>query len=127
MWTCLTLLMLLTIIVAAYNTPWPHVRHYDVETGTSVQVSHMLMLTTLKTIGWSEDDLGDSSPETSSLNQSTHATISHAGYADSEWSEDTDASSRPSEEDITDILSFTALPGELPGGLPIMVSYLGQH
>ena len=45
------LLMLLTLVLAAYNTPQLHARHYDVETGTSVQFPHTIMLTTLTTMG----------------------------------------------------------------------------
>jgi hypothetical protein len=80
------------------------------ETGTSVQFSHTLMLTTLTTMGRSEDDLGDSLHETSSLIQSTYATTSHVGDADSEWSEETDVSSELSEEDVTNALSLIAMP-----------------
>ena len=110
MWICLTLLMLLTIVIAAYNTPWPCVRHYDMETGTSVQFSHTLMLTTLTTTGQSEDDLGDSSHETSSFIQSMYATTSHVGDANSEWSEETNVSSELSEEDVTNALPLIAMP-----------------
>jgi hypothetical protein len=66
-YSCLALLMLLTFILMACNTPQPHARHYDVETGSSVQFSHLIELTTLMTVGQSEDDLRDSIPETSSL------------------------------------------------------------
>ena len=122
MWMCLTITMLITLTLTAYYTRPPCARDYDVETGSYVQFSHSIELTTLTTMNQAEDSLRDSIPETSSFVSSMCATASHAGYADSEWSEDTDTSSGPSEEDITDVLSFTAMLGELPGGFPIMVS-----
>jgi hypothetical protein len=80
------------------------------ETGTSVQFAHSIMLTDLTTLNRAEDDLRDSTPETSSLAQSMYTTTSYTGDADSEWSGKTDVFSDPSEEDVTDALSLIAMP-----------------
>ena len=109
MWMCLAGLILGTLALVAYLNRRPHARHDDVETGSSVQFSHSIELTTLTTMGRSEDGLKDSIPETSSLIQSMCTTESHEGYADSDWSERTDALSELSEEDVTDALSHIAM------------------
>jgi hypothetical protein len=107
---CLGIPTFLTLVMTAYYTRPPRARRYDVETGTSVQFAHSIMLTDLTTLDRAEDDLRDPTPETSSLAQSMYTTTSYTGDADSEWSGKTDVFSDPSEEDVTDGLSLIAIP-----------------
>jgi hypothetical protein len=107
---CLAIPMFLTLVMTAYYTRPPRARCYDVETGTSVQFAHSIMLTDLANLDRTKDDLRDPTPETSSLTHSMYTTTSYAGDANSEWSGKTDVFSDPSEEDVTNALSLIAMP-----------------
>jgi hypothetical protein len=106
---CLGIPTFLTLVMTAYYTRPPRARRYDVETGTSVQFAHSIMLTDLTALDRTEDDLRDSTPETS-LTRSMYTTTSYTGDADSERSERTDVLSELSEEDVMDALSHIAMP-----------------
>jgi hypothetical protein len=105
---CLTIPTLMLLAMTAYYTRPPRARHYDVETGTSIQFAHSIMLTDLATLDRTEDDLRDSAPETS-LTHSMYATTLYAGDADSEWSGKTDVLSELSDKDVMDTLSLVAI------------------